>query len=138
MKVTICANVGLDCYGDYHWWIYYNDGVHKEHIDMTSKQYYIENVPCPSDDKHGIGIANKLPYSSIRRELNDLRTRWSNTRHHKITGRDQNGGKTPQTPMSVRKVVKDNLRKAVLWVQTRPSRSLEPHRQDPDQEHGDT
>ena len=34
--------------------------------------------------------------------------------------------------MSVRKVVKDNLRKAVLWVlEPDPSRSLEPHRPRP-------
>ena len=63
----------LDCYDQYHWWIYYNDGVNKRHIDMTSKQYYIENVDCPSDDMHGIGIANKLPYSSYKKRINRLR-----------------------------------------------------------------
>ena len=63
----------LDCYDQYHWWIYYNDGVNKRHIDMTSKQYYIENVDCPSDDMHGIGIANKLPYSSYKKRIKRLR-----------------------------------------------------------------
>ena len=40
---------------------------------MTSKQYYIENVPCHSDDKLGIGIANKLPYSSYKKRIKRLR-----------------------------------------------------------------
>ena len=63
----------LDCYDQYHWWIYYNDGVNKRHIDMTNKQYYIENVDCPSDDMHGIGIANKLPYSSYKKRIQRLK-----------------------------------------------------------------
>lgn len=63
----------LDCYGQYHWWIYYNDGFNKRDIDITKKQYYIENVPCPSDDRQGVGIAKKMTYPSYKKRIQRLR-----------------------------------------------------------------
>jgi len=76
----------LDCYGDYHWWIYYNDGVHKGHIDMTSKQYYIENEPCPSDNEAGIGIADRLTYKSYKKRIQALKDKvdaYMESRNHR-------------------------------------------------------
>jgi len=76
----------LDIHGTYHWWIYYNDGIDKGHIDITRKQYYIENEPCPSDNEAGIGIADRLTYKSYKKRIQALKDKvdaYMESRNHR-------------------------------------------------------
>ena len=65
----------LDFMGEYHWWIYYDDGIVKDHIDMTRKQYYIEGEECPSDNKRGVGIADRPAMGQYKKRIDELRNK---------------------------------------------------------------
>ena len=62
-----------DFYDEWHWWVSYNDGYYKEWIDITRKQYDLVNIPCPSDDRRGVGLTDKMAYTSYKKRIVKLK-----------------------------------------------------------------
>lgn len=62
----------LDCLGNTHWWVVYDDGENHINIDITQNQYYEQNLPCPSHSPEDVIEAKKMGFASYKKRIKEL------------------------------------------------------------------